>query len=68
MNGLYKRVLKGQYPPIDRQYSQELSKVLAAMLRVDPQLRPSCSQILDLDYVVSKCNEIGIPLDDDAVN
>ena len=68
MNGLYKRVLKGQYPPIDRQYSQELGKVLAAMLRVDPQLRPSCSQILDLDYVVSKCNEIGIPLDDATVN
>lgn len=65
MNGLYKRVLKGQYPPIDRQYSQELAKVLADMLRVDPKLRPSCQQILELDYVISKCNELNIALDDD---
>lgn len=35
------------------------------MLRVDSNLRPSCQQILELDYVVSKCNELGIPLDDD---
>lgn len=32
MNGLYKRVLKGSYPPIDRSYSQDLVKVLQAML------------------------------------
>ena len=43
MNGLYKRVLKGAYPPIDRSYSSDLASVLQAMLRVDPNLRPSCS-------------------------
>lgn len=58
MNGLYKRVLKGQYPPIDKGYSQSLTKVLAAMLRVEPKLRPSCQEILDTDSVVSKCNEL----------
>ena len=41
MNGLYKRVLKGAYPPIDRAFSSSLSKVLATMLRVDANLRPS---------------------------
>lgn len=35
MNGLYKRVLKGVYPPIDRSYSTDLVKVLQSMLRVD---------------------------------
>ena len=60
MNGLYKRVLKGQYPPIDRQYSQELAKVLAAMLRVDSNLRPSCAEILETDNVQEKCAALGI--------
>ena len=60
MNGLYKRVLKGQYPPIDRSYSSDLSKVLAAMLRVDHKLRPSCAEILDMEGVQNKCEELGI--------
>lgn len=51
MNGLYKRVLKGAYPPIDRHYSTELTKVIAALLRTDCNLRPSCAQILDMDFV-----------------
>ena len=67
MNGLYKRVLKGQYPPIDRSYSQDLSKVLAAMLRVDSKLRPSCAEILEFDYVQNKCQELGISLEDEQI-
>jgi len=65
MNGLYKRVLKGAYPPIDRSFSSSLSKVLASMLRVDPALRPSIKQLLETDFVRSKCDELGISLDDD---
>jgi NIMA (never in mitosis gene a)-related kinase len=37
MNGLYKRVLKGDYPPISKDYSRELAKVIAGMLKVDPK-------------------------------
>ena len=65
MNGLYKRVLKGQFPPVDKSYSSELVKVVAALLRTDHNLRPSCAQILDMDFVQSKCRELGIDLDDD---
>mmetsp|Transcript_16906 Transcript_16906/g.21387 ORF Transcript_16906/g.21387 Transcript_16906/m.21387 type:complete len:216 (-) Transcript_16906:1704-2351(-) len=65
MNGLYKRVLKGAYPPIDRTYSSALSKVLATMLRVDANLRPSCKQLLDIDFVRTKCEELDISLEDD---
>lgn len=32
MNGLYKSVLKGQYPPISNKYSQDLKEVIAMML------------------------------------
>jgi len=65
MNGLYKRVLKGAYPPIDRSYSSDLVKVLATMLRVDPDLRPTCQQILEMESVRRKCNELRITLDDE---
>ena len=67
MNGLYKRVLKGAYPPIDRSYSNELGMVLQAMLRVDPNLRPSCSQILELDPTKLKAKELGINIEDDGM-
>ena len=67
MNGLYKRVLKGAYPPIDRSYSNELGMVLQAMLRVDPNLRPSCSQILELDPTKLKAKELGINIKDDGM-
>ena len=64
MNGLYKRVLKGAYPPIDRGYSSALNKVLATMLRVDANLRPSCKQLLEMDFVRAKCEELDINPDD----
>jgi len=67
MNGLYKRVLKGAYPPIDRAFSSSLNKTLAAMLRVEPNLRPSSKQLLELDFVRSKCEELGISLDDNEL-
>ena len=68
MNGLYKRVLKGQYPPIDRSaYSQSLIKVVSAMLRVDSKARPSCADILETDFVRDKCNEYAVDLSDEPV-
>ena len=48
-------------------YSQSLISVVKAMLSVDSNTRPSCSQILDTDYVKEKCQEFGINLDDDTV-
>lgn len=52
MNGLYKRVLKGSYPPIDpKHYSKSLQTVIAKMLCVDPNLRPSSKQILEYEAV-----------------
>ena len=66
MNGLFKRVLKGQYPPIDKKYSSDLASVLAAMLRVDHKIRPSCESILSMEAVQRKCVEHGISLDEEV--
>jgi len=68
MNGLYKRVLKGHYPPIDRKYSNELANVLKCMLRVEPTGRPSCDEILNLDSVKNKCAELGIDIDEQPLH
>ena len=42
MAGLFKRVLKGIYPKIPINYSQELSAMVRNLLQVSPNLRPSC--------------------------
>jgi NIMA (never in mitosis gene a)-related kinase len=47
MEGLYKRVIKGQYNKIPDRFSTELSKIVQFLLQVNPMLRPSCDQILN---------------------
>ena len=63
MNGLYKRVLKGEYPAISEKYSDAMKKVIREMLKVDPRQRPDCKKILEWAEVKNKANELGIPLD-----
>ena len=42
MHGLYKKVLKGQYPKIPNHFSADLANVIKPMLQVSAHLRPSC--------------------------
>lgn len=51
MNGLYKRVLKGVYPKIPSQYSQDLNTIIKTLLQVQPTSRPTCDEILAMDMV-----------------
>ena len=51
MNGLYKRVLKGAYPEVPKKYTKDLADVIMRFLSVEPKLRPSCQQILDMPQV-----------------
>ena len=41
MKGLYQRVIKGVYPKIPSTYSNDLSAMVASLLKVDPKKRPS---------------------------
>lgn len=43
MQGLYKKVISGVYPPIPSQFSPALSSMIKALLNVTPSLRPSCA-------------------------
>ena len=42
MDGLYKKVLKGSYPKIPINYTDELSKMLKQLICVNPHQRPTC--------------------------
>ena len=46
MKGLVQKILKGSYPPIPPQYSQDLRQVIASLLIKDPSKRPSMKKIL----------------------
>eukprot|EP01012_Entosiphon_sulcatum_P059232 TRINITY_DN8358_c0_g1_i3.p1 TRINITY_DN8358_c0_g1~~TRINITY_DN8358_c0_g1_i3.p1 ORF type:complete len:1148 (+),score=328.99 TRINITY_DN8358_c0_g1_i3:95-3538(+) len=51
MNELIQRICSGKYPAIPSVYSEDLRYLLAALLNVDPNQRPTVSQILSLDFV-----------------
>ncbi len=46
MDGLYKKVTKGQYTKIGPEYSDALSSVIKSMLQVNPANRPNAKQLL----------------------
>ena len=51
MDGLYNKVIKGNYPKISDKYSNDLSLIVNLLIRVDPNARPSCEQILKLNVI-----------------
>jgi len=51
MSALYRKVMKGEYPPLPVFYSHDLNLLLKAMLQVSPLLRPNCEKLLLLPAV-----------------
>jgi NIMA (never in mitosis gene a)-related kinase len=54
MEGLFQKVMDGNFDPVPKVYSRELSELVAMMLVDNPEERPSCQDILDLDIVRGK--------------
>ena len=46
MEGLYNKVIKGVFPKIPEQFSQDLNTIVNLLIQVNPNDRPSCEQIL----------------------
>jgi NIMA (never in mitosis gene a)-related kinase len=42
MQGLYKKVLKGQYPRIPAIFSNDLNALVKFLIQVAPKMRPDC--------------------------
>ena len=54
MDGLYQKVIKGQYSKINSRYSSDISEIIKFLLKVNPIDRPNCSQILKHPLVVKR--------------
>jgi NIMA (never in mitosis gene a)-related kinase len=52
MEGLYRKVIKGEFSPIPKTFSHELQMVINGLLQVNPNYRLSCSQVLCIPSVV----------------
>ena len=63
MEELYNKIQKGQFDPIPDNYSAELSLLLNSLLKVNPQQRPSCEEILKANIIVRKIKELAIKED-----
>ena len=51
MEGLYRKVIKGEFSPIPRSFSPDLHSIIASLLQVSPSSRPSCVQLLSIPSV-----------------
>ena len=51
MEGLYNKVIKGNYNKIPSRYSQDLSEIIRHLIQVDPDKRLSCEEILNLQII-----------------
>ena len=54
MQGLYKKVIKGEFPRIPKAFSQDLASLLDSLIVIDPTKRPSCHDILQLPQVLKR--------------
>lgn len=52
MQGLYRKVIRGQYPEIPSMYSQDLGSLIHTLLQVNPALRPSCDRLLSMPIIL----------------
>ena len=54
MEGLYQKVIKGQFGKINPRYSEDIFEMIKFLLKVNPVDRPNCGQILKHPLVVKR--------------
>lgn len=62
MQGLYNKVIKGEFQRIPRNFSNDLNSLLGKMLTIDPQLRPSCDELLTSPLVARRITQMTAPI------
>lgn len=62
MQGLYNKVVKGEFQRIPRSFSNDLNAFISNLLAVDPQSRPSCDEILALPLVAKRIAQMSAPM------
>ena len=54
MEGLYNKVIKGEYQEISNKYSNDISEIIKLLLQVKPEDRPTCQTILKNPLVLKR--------------
>ena len=54
MDGLYQKVIKGQFGKINSRYSNDIYEIIKFLLKTNPIDRPNCEQILKHPLVVKR--------------
>eukprot|EP00347_Sterkiella_histriomuscorum_P012181 403369583 len=62
MDGLFKKVLKGNYPKIPAQYTEDLNKTIKKLINVNSAQRPTCDQLLNSELLQKWAKKLGIQL------
>ena len=69
MEALYRKVMKGKYPEINKKYSKKFDYVISYMLQLKPENRPNTKQILNIPEIQDKIKELNIfPIESDKMN
>jgi NIMA (never in mitosis gene a)-related kinase len=58
MKGLVLKILRGTYPAIPSNYSQDLKDLIADMLIKDPAKRPSMRKILEKEFLSRRISKL----------
>lgn len=54
MKNLVLKIIRGSYPPVSLNYSQDLRSLLAQLFKRSPWERPSVNSILDKPFLASR--------------
>jgi serine/threonine protein kinase len=54
MQGLFNKVIKGEFQRIPRNFSSDLNALVSRLLTIDPQTRPSCDEIMDMPLIAKR--------------
>ena len=69
MEALFRKVMKGKYPEINKKYSNKFDNVISYMLQLKPENRPNTQQILNMPEIKQKIKELNIyPLSEEQMN
>ena len=52
MKGLYKKVVKGEYPKMPKSFSPDLQAIVSSLIEVDSRTRPTCADLLKMPSVI----------------
>ncbi|CAI2360684.1 unnamed protein product [Moneuplotes crassus] len=63
---LYKKIAKGSYSRIPKCYSNELSGIIKVLLKVNPEMRPSCDKLLSSYLIRDKIKKYGMEESDES--